>query len=352
MRDGVLAGVHDRELVVVAGVAADRRVDGADERVGQALHERVVGLVDRALLEGPLEHRVGALALGADHHQARGADVEPVHDALALAGPARSRCGSRRRPRPPSTFGPVQPDARVRGDADRLVDDDDVVVVVDDGHAGHRLGDDLEGRAAGRCRAAAPRACRRRRPGRPCRRWRRRRSRRRRRRGRRPWCGTGRTAGRGRRRRARPRGRPGTRHACGRQRVHPACSGSAPRPGPSRAMPRKASTMMMHGSRTTIAMSATLTMNSAEVVDEVDDVTPAGPGRAEHPVGEVAQGAAEQQAEGQGPRHAAQPCGRPMTTQTRMATDDGVSIQVSPCRSRTPPRGCGSGSACIIDPTA
>ena len=41
------------------------------------------------------------------------------------------------------TVGPVQPDARVRGDADRLVDDHDVVVVVDDRHAGHRLGDQL-----------------------------------------------------------------------------------------------------------------------------------------------------------------------------------------------------------------
>src|SRR5450759_1856545 len=44
------AGQH-RELVVVVGVAPDRSVDGALHRIGQSLDKRVVGLVDRALLE-------------------------------------------------------------------------------------------------------------------------------------------------------------------------------------------------------------------------------------------------------------------------------------------------------------
>ena len=54
-------------------------------RVGVALDQRVVALVDRALPELLLEQRVRALRLG-DDHQPGGADVEPVHDALALGG--------------------------------------------------------------------------------------------------------------------------------------------------------------------------------------------------------------------------------------------------------------------------
>jgi hypothetical protein len=48
----------------------------------------VVDLVDLALLERALERGVGTLALGDDHEAAR-ADVEPVHDALALGGAGR-----------------------------------------------------------------------------------------------------------------------------------------------------------------------------------------------------------------------------------------------------------------------
>ena len=78
---------HHRELVVRLGVPADRGVDGALERVGVALHQRVVDLVDVAAAEGVLEHRVGVLGL-ADHHHARRADVEPLHDPLPLRGAA------------------------------------------------------------------------------------------------------------------------------------------------------------------------------------------------------------------------------------------------------------------------
>ena len=50
-----------------------------------ALHDRVVDLLDLAVVEGALELGVGALALGDDHEAAR-ADVEAVHDAGALGG--------------------------------------------------------------------------------------------------------------------------------------------------------------------------------------------------------------------------------------------------------------------------
>jgi hypothetical protein len=86
VRHGRLAVGDDRELVVRAGVAADRGVDGAGGGLGVALHERVVDLVDRALLEGALEHGVRVLALR-HHHEPGRADVQPVHDALPLGGP-------------------------------------------------------------------------------------------------------------------------------------------------------------------------------------------------------------------------------------------------------------------------
>ena len=81
--DARLAAGQHRELVVVVGMAADRGVDRALQRIGQALDEGVVGLVDRALLEGTLERGVGVLAFG-DHHESTGAHVETVDDAAAL----------------------------------------------------------------------------------------------------------------------------------------------------------------------------------------------------------------------------------------------------------------------------
>ena len=95
--DARLAAGHDGPPVVVARVPVDRRVHGAAQRVRVALDQRVVGLVDRALLERALERGVGALGLGHDHQPA-GADVQPVHDALALGRRRWWRSGSRRRP--------------------------------------------------------------------------------------------------------------------------------------------------------------------------------------------------------------------------------------------------------------
>ena len=83
MGDGVASVFDHGELPFVAGVAADGCVDGATQRVGQALHEGVVDLVHSAFLEGSLEFGVGAFAAGYDH-QAAGAHVQAVHNALAF----------------------------------------------------------------------------------------------------------------------------------------------------------------------------------------------------------------------------------------------------------------------------
>ena len=142
--DARLAGGDDGPAVLVLGVPVDGRVDRAAGRVHLALHERVVGLVDRALLELPLERGVGALALR-DHHEPCRPDVEAVHDALALVGPrgrdAEAGAGEA------ADDGRAGPPRRgVRRDADGLVDDHDVVVVEHDAqaldglrHDAHRL---------------------------------------------------------------------------------------------------------------------------------------------------------------------------------------------------------------------
>ena len=98
------AGRGDGHLVLRAGVPPDGRVDGADERVRVALHQRVVRLVDRTGAEGALQPGVGELALG-HHHQPRGADVEPLDDALPLRHARRWRSGSRRPPGGPARSG-------------------------------------------------------------------------------------------------------------------------------------------------------------------------------------------------------------------------------------------------------
>ena len=67
----------------------------------------------------------------------------------------------------PTTVGPFQPSDGMRGDAGRLVDDDEVVVVVDDAEVGHGDRHDLERAAAA---PSSPRASRRRAAGRTCRR--------------------------------------------------------------------------------------------------------------------------------------------------------------------------------------
>ena len=133
----------DRELVVVLRVAPDRCVDRPLERVGVALDQRVVGLVDRTLPERVLEDGVGVLGLG-DHHHARGADVEALDDALALLGP-RGGDPEAGRDEVADDGLPLPARRGMDGHADRLVDHHEGVVVVDDLDALDDLGLDLEG---------------------------------------------------------------------------------------------------------------------------------------------------------------------------------------------------------------
>ena len=90
------------------------------QRVGVALHDRVVDLVDLAVVEGALQRRVRRLALRDDHEPA-GAGVEAVHDARRAPAPRRSRPGNRRRPARRARSGrPSRPtDARRRRPACR-----------------------------------------------------------------------------------------------------------------------------------------------------------------------------------------------------------------------------------------
>ena len=106
-------------------------------------------------MERPLEPSVGALRLGHDHESTR-ASIESVHDSRPLRGAGgRERVATRgegtehRRARPAHR--------RVRGDADGLIDDDEVVVIVDDAQIGDlaRLDD---GRASRLPRDLEPRA--------------------------------------------------------------------------------------------------------------------------------------------------------------------------------------------------
>ena len=113
------------------------------QRIRKALDHGVVDLVHRAFLEGPFERGVGVFGLG-DHHDAGGADVEPVDDAGALGG---TRGGD-----PVAGTGQAAHDGgshpagrRVRGDPHRLVDDHKVVVVQQDLQAFHNFLHDFQG---------------------------------------------------------------------------------------------------------------------------------------------------------------------------------------------------------------
>src|SRR5699024_4744170 len=84
--DAVPAVRGDGELPVRSVVATDRCVDGAAGRIGMALHQRVVALLDGARLEGAFEYGIGPLGDRHHHHSGR-ADVEAVHDALTFGHP-------------------------------------------------------------------------------------------------------------------------------------------------------------------------------------------------------------------------------------------------------------------------
>ena len=233
-----------------------------------------------------------------------GADVEALHDPLALARPRSSRSGSRRRRGGRRPSGPVHPGAGVHGDADGLVDHDEGVVVVDDLDALDDLRDDrdrvdrrgdrhLEHRAAGDAVGLRRRA--------------------------------GRRAG------TRPSrdelGRPGARQAehpgdrgvdplAGQAVGHVTVRWSCREPGRSRAGALASSAWWRRAGVRDAAdrledddAGSDVDADVRDVEDrpvrqleEVDDVAAQEPGLAEEPVGEVAQHAAEQAAEPERPQ--------------------------------------------------
>ena len=176
----------------------------------------------------------------------------------ALAGSARGD--------PEAGTGEVADDGRagparrgVHGDAHRLVDHHDGVVVVDDPDPLDDLRDHLE--RVGLRRGSSRRAWSRRGPGRSCRRRRRRPAPGPGRSGRRPWCARSRTSGPSRRRRARRPGRRARRRCAARRGWS---SGrrldDSDRPTsrvPSSATPRKVC-RMIRPAATLMQMSATL----------------------------------------------------------------------------------------------
>ena len=137
------AVLGDGELPACRRMARNRRVDGALDRIRQPLHQRVVGLVHRALLEGALEHGVGGHARRHDH-DAGGAHVQALHDALALRG-SGVRQGKAHRLQPADHVRAFPAQRRMRCHAHWLVHGDHVRVLVQDFQALHQLGHWLRG---------------------------------------------------------------------------------------------------------------------------------------------------------------------------------------------------------------
>src|SRR5699024_9009641 len=131
--DRVLAVLAHRELVVVVRKTADRGLDRAARLIGSALADGMVDLADLSGAEGVLQRGVGAFGAG-DDHQPAGAHVQAADDPLSLrvtgGADADARGGE-----VPEHGGPGPSGAGMRGDADGLVEHDDVVVLVDQAHA-------------------------------------------------------------------------------------------------------------------------------------------------------------------------------------------------------------------------
>ena len=257
------------------------------------------------------------------------------------------------RGQPAQDGGPAPAGARVRGHADRLVDDDQVVVLVDDAPAPRPTRPHRRRGAAGR--AGSPRATSRRAPGRtspaPTRRARRR-----------PrhqvgglGSGRGRTAGSGRRRPARPPGRRAPA-ASGGQASAGSSGGSARRAGRAGQLLGGAATLAgavpahpRRVSRTTrtpaqtIAVSARLKIGQCGNSRKSTTCPRATPGARNSRSARFPQRAAEQQAEGHGPDPATAAGARPGPRRRRPRRRSASGPRSSRSPWRRPRRRCGSG---------
>src|SRR5664280_3604536 len=112
----------------VPAIASDRRLDRSLARTRPAAHQRQILALDLAPAHEPAQPEKGRFAAGHDH-QPRGVAVEPVDDAgpLGRLSPARSVCDQSVRQRPGRSAG-----ARMNRDAGRLIDYEQVLVLVDE----------------------------------------------------------------------------------------------------------------------------------------------------------------------------------------------------------------------------
>ena len=143
MGDGPSRGrAVQRHARAIAQVTSDGSVDGAFVLRQAPLEQRQVGTRHAPRRQQSDEAAIGLLAAG-DDEQAGGVAVEPVHDAgttLVAAGDAPLE-------QPVHEGAVLVARRRVHDDAGRLVDDEEPVVLVDDGER-DLLGDEL--RLAGR----------------------------------------------------------------------------------------------------------------------------------------------------------------------------------------------------------
>ena len=110
-------------------IAADRHVDPL-ALLHEPPHERDVSLLDLAIVKLPRQLLVRGVVLRHDHH-ARRAFVEAMHDAGAQLAADAAEIGDVMEQRVDQRAR-VVPGARMHHHAGRLVDDDDVGVLVED----------------------------------------------------------------------------------------------------------------------------------------------------------------------------------------------------------------------------
>jgi hypothetical protein len=110
----------------VVSITADRRVDPAAPRTRSPTDEGDIAPLERAVANEVLEPVIGLLRAGHDE-QARRIAVEPVHDAGAVLLPTPGPSGETVDERTARVAG-----RRMNDDTGRLVDDEQLIVLVGD----------------------------------------------------------------------------------------------------------------------------------------------------------------------------------------------------------------------------
>ena len=118
-----------RHLLAIRRIAADRRVNPAPG-LHDAPDQRDVFLLDLAIVKLARQLLMRGVVLG-DDHQARGAAIEPVHDARPFLAADAAEIVDVMEQRVHQRAARVA-GGRMHDHAGRLVDDDDVAVLVDD----------------------------------------------------------------------------------------------------------------------------------------------------------------------------------------------------------------------------